>query len=97
MFELFQPNEFEWDDQKAASNEAKHGVSFEAAVWVFRDARRLEDGDWRRDYGEARVNVIGLVEGYVLHVTYTRRGDRARLISARRADREERKRYGDRA
>jgi uncharacterized DUF497 family protein len=96
MFRLFQPEDFEWDDLKAASNEVKHGVSFEAAVWVFKDLQRLEDTDMRRDYGEERVNIIGHVEGFLLHVTYTRRGDRARLISARMADREERKRYGDR-
>jgi hypothetical protein len=97
MFRLFQPIDFEWDDQKAASNEAKHGVSFGAAASVFLDDQRLEDTDLRRDYGEERINVIGFVDGLVLHVTYTQRGDVARLISARLADREERRRYGDRA
>ena len=95
MFRLFQPVNFEWDDQKAASNEAKHGVSFDAAAWIFQDARRLEDADGRWGYGEERFNIVGKVEGIVLHVTCTRRGEWARLISARLADREERKRYGD--
>lgn len=96
MFKLFQPNEFEWDDQKAASNEAKHGVSFDEAASVFADPYRAEDIDMRFDYREARFNVVGQIEGLVVHVTYTRRGHTARLISARPASREERKRYGDR-
>ena len=72
-------------------------MSFGAAASVFLDDQRLEDTDLRRDYGEERINVIGFVDGLVLHVTYMRRGDMARLISARLADREERRRYGDRA
>jgi|SRR6476620_7410797 len=97
MFRLFQPAFFDWDEPKAASNEVKHGVSFERAIWVFQDRLRLEERDVRRDYGETRSNVIGRVEGLTLHVTYTRRGECARVISARRAHREERKRYDDRA
>jgi uncharacterized DUF497 family protein len=89
------PTEFDWDDEKAARNEEKHGVPFEAAVDVFMDPNRVEHPDTRHDYGEERVNVIGAVDGYVLHVTYTMRGPIGRIISARLASRKERKYYGD--
>jgi uncharacterized protein len=91
------PAAFEWDDAKAAKNDSKHGVSFEAAMRVFDDPNRLEEMDRRRDYGELRFNVVGVVDGYHLTVTWTPRGDAARIISARRASREERDRYGDRS
>ncbi|MDB5557253.1 MAG: hypothetical protein JWQ36_187 [Enterovirga sp.] len=85
---------FEWDEDKAALNIAKHGVSFEAAIQVFADPERLEEVDRRRDYGEARFNTIGVVDGFHLTVTWTPRRGVARIISARRASREERERYG---
>jgi len=49
--------------------------------------------DDRRDYGEARVRAIGEVDGVVLHVVFTDRGDVRRIISARLADRKERARW----
>src|SRR5215217_1344526 len=51
--------------------------------WRPQSALRLEHPDTRHDYGEERVNVIGTVDGYVLHVTYTMRGQVGRIISAR--------------
>jgi hypothetical protein len=60
---------------------------------VFEDPRRIERVDDRRDYGEDRIQVIGLSAGRVLFVVYTRRGDVIRVISARRANRDERKAY----
>ncbi|CDX46803.1 conserved hypothetical protein [Mesorhizobium plurifarium] len=77
--------EFEWDDDKAKSNLAKHGVAFA-------DARRLFD-DRSMDYEEERFIGIGIVNGLVLTVVYTERGDRIRLISARKATRHEQKAY----
>jgi uncharacterized DUF497 family protein len=97
MDEDSQPTEFEWDEDKAARNHTKHGVSFEMAIGVFADPDRLEEQDRRRDYGEARFNIVGIVDGYHLTVTWTRRGRIARIISARRASREERERYGNRS
>jgi uncharacterized protein len=91
------PGAFEWNEEKARANLAKHGIPFEAALDVFLDERRIDAADERVDYGEDRRNVIGAVDGIVLHVTYTMRGEVARLISARRAGRKERKRYGERA
>ena len=84
--------EFEWDERKAASNLAKHGVSFEQATRAFADPNAIEYVDDRQDYGEERVILIGLA-GVVLVVVYTERGARLRIISARRATTHERQRY----
>ena len=84
--------EVEWDEQKRHTNIAKHGVDFVAAARVF-DGPILEVEDRRRDYGEMRFLALGEVAGQVIHVVYTWRGRRRRIISARRASRDERQRY----
>ncbi|MFQ6017202.1 MAG: BrnT family toxin [Kiloniellaceae bacterium] len=84
---------FEWDDAKAKSNLVKHGVSFVAAMRVFGDPLRIERVDTRRGYGEERIQVIGQVGGEVLFVVYTERGTGYRMISARKATRNEREEY----
>jgi hypothetical protein len=43
--------------------------------------------------GEGRVNLLGMCEGILFHVTYTERGDRIRIISARRAEKHEQDHY----
>jgi uncharacterized protein len=89
---------FEWDPDKAESNLAKHGVSFELAMRAFGDLFALMDHD-RIEQGEARWQTIGMVEGWlVLLVAHTLRDEAdgseiIRIISARRATRQERKRY----
>ncbi len=85
--------EFEWDDAKAASNYAKHGIAFQHAVKVFLDPYAIERIDDREDYGEARMNLLGGCDGVILHVTYTERAGRIRVISARRANKYERDDY----
>ncbi len=85
--------QFEWDDGKAASNLGKHGVDFEDALRVFLDPRRLVAEDERSDYGERRFRVLGVVGGRVLFVVCTWRGGVCRLISARKANARERRRY----
>lgn len=84
---------FEWDDAKAASNRRRHGVGFAQAVLAFRDPFAIEWIDDRVDYGEERVNLIGRCGGMIVHVTWTRRGERIRIISARRAVRHEQDTY----
>ena len=71
-------HEFEWDEAKAASNYAKHGISFEAACKVFKDAFAVDFLDDRADYGEERFNTIGMAAGVLLFVAYTVQGDRLR-------------------
>jgi len=87
------PSEFEWDEAKAEANLAKHGIPFEAAVVAFDDADRLLTIDDRFDYGEERWNLIGIVDGVLLTISYTMRGDVCRIISARSASRKEREAY----
>ncbi len=88
-----QDNLFEWDDIKAAINWGNHGVAFSHAVKAFRDLFAVEWIDDRKDYGEERINLLGMCNGVLIHVTYTERGDRIRLISARRAEKHEKDHY----
>ncbi len=88
-----QDDEFEWDDTKAAANWRDHGVAFHQAIKAFRDPFAVERFDDREDYGEERVNLLSMCEGMILHVTYTERGERIRIISARRAERHEQDDY----
>lgn len=80
---------FEWDKAKAAANEAKHGVSFELAALAFKDPFAIERIDDRRQYGEERFILIGMAKDVVLFVVYTERAERIRLISTRRATKQE--------
>ena len=86
-------DKFEWDPNKAASNRAKHGISFEEAKGVFRDTFATEELDSREDYGEARYVVIGMARNKLLFVIYTERGEKIRIISARKADNDEQNEY----
>lgn len=85
--------QFEWDDAKAARNEAIHGVSFDAATLVFTDPFALEWLDDREDLGEDRYVVLGMADGRLLYVAYTMRGETIRIISARGAEPHERRKY----
>jgi len=49
--------------------------------------------DARENYGEERINLVGMCDGVLIHVTYTERGERLRLISARRAEKHEQDYY----
>ena len=84
---------FEWNARKAARNLADHGISFEIAREVFDDPAHLDRCDDSEDYGEDRYNATGLVKGRLLVVSYTMRGAKIRIISARLAEPHERRRY----
>ena len=86
--------EFEWDDEKARRNLRKHGVSFEQATQAFRDPLGIEWIDDSQDYGEERAILLGMASNGLLMVVHTDRStgldsQRIRLISARRATRDE--------
>ena len=82
----------EWDPSKAAGNANKHGVDFADAATVLYDERAITIRD--DDEEEERYVTIGMdALGRVLVIVYTWRGDRARLISARLATQQERRRY----
>lgn len=80
---------FEWDDAKAEINWRDHGVAFHEAAKAFIDHFAVETIDGRESYGEERINLLGMCDGILLHVTYTERGSRTRLISARKAEKHE--------
>jgi uncharacterized DUF497 family protein len=88
---------FEWNSIKAEINLRKHGISFETATLVFADPFALVEQD-RIEEGELRWQGIGVVEGFLMlavaHVVREQDGiEVIRIISARRADSKERRRY----
>lgn len=89
---------YEWDEAKAESNFRKHGIRFEEAAQAFDDPLAVSVQD-RVESGEQRWQTIGMAGGYLLLlVAHTVRFEDAgievvRIISARRADRQERRRY----
>ena len=83
---------FEWDDHKEQVNIAKHGIDFETAMVIW-EGTIIQEVDDRFEYGETRYIAFGEVDGRVLAVVYTWRGDTCRLISARMANRHERTSY----
>jgi uncharacterized DUF497 family protein len=86
--------DFEWDQQKAARNVAKHGVSFYEAATVFGDPLAMTYYDPDHSQDEDRFLTFGHSDaGHLLVVSHTDRDDRVRIISARRATRRERKAY----
>lgn len=83
---------FEWDAAKSERNRLTRDLPFELAALMF-DGALLERPDTRQDYGEVRVQAIGVVGALVLHCVYTDRGNVRRIISLRRASRRERDAY----
>ena len=88
------PLNFEWDKKKAGSNANKHGVTFNEASTVFGDARSLTIPDPAHSAVEKRFVTMGTSHrGKLVVVVHTERGDNIRIISARPANRRERKAY----
>ena len=84
---------FEWDEEKARANLAKHRVSFLTAAAIF-DNEILERIDDRQDYGELRSIALGRVDTEVYRVVFTSRGENlVRIISAQKASKDEREIY----
>jgi len=85
----------EWDEAKNVLNKQEHeGLGFEYAQYVFTDPERLErlDQSEKNTSGEERWQTLGMV-GKVLFVVYTERGENKRIISARIAEKHERRSY----
>ena len=87
--------EFEWDKTKAATNEKKHGIDFSEATTVFGDPLELTIIDPEHSSGEYRFLSIGRSRaGNLLVVSYTeRKQNLIRIISARKATKQELKYY----
>jgi len=83
----------EWDEAKNRSNLRKHGFDFADAEELFRGALLIRP-DTSQDYGEERWIGIGMIRGRVAFVAFAERPqDTIRIISLRKAEREERQQY----
>lgn len=85
---------FEWDEEKNQQNIRKHGIDFNLAKRIF-EHDVVTSLDIRHDYGEEREISLGLIDGILLlAVVHTERGlNLVRIISARKATKQERKHY----
>lgn len=83
---------FEWHPKKNRENIENHHVNFSRAAKIFK-GDVLEWEDTRRDYKETRMIAIGRSERRLFRVVYTKRGNKIRIISARRAKRNDRRKY----
>jgi uncharacterized DUF497 family protein len=83
---------FEFDPIKSAKNERERGLPFAAAARLF-DNVRLEWEDRRKDYGETRFSTLGEIEGRTFCASFTCRGEAIRIISFRKANAREARRY----
>jgi uncharacterized protein len=84
--------EFEWDEAKRRVNLAKHAIDFVDAKEIWQ-GDVLEVPSSQSHHAEPGHLAYGLMSGRVITVVFTRRGDRLRLISARRARHHERQAY----
>jgi hypothetical protein len=89
---------FEWDDKKAERNALKHGITFEMAAFAFDDPYALIAEDEKHSAHERRQWLIGDSGESVLIVVFTMRPPKGkiRIVSARRANRRERRMYEER-
>ena len=85
---------FEWDPEKAAANESSHGISFAEAATAFGDPLSLTIFDPEHSESEDRFILLGeSAFGTLVVVSHTSRNGTIRIISARRANRRERRQY----
>ncbi|MHB1304589.1 MAG: BrnT family toxin [Acidiphilium sp.] len=84
--------DIEFGDAKETVNRERHGVSLALGLAVLEN-RVGEVMDDRQDYGEPRINAFGLIAGRLFACTYTMRGDIYRIISVRKASRQEQRKW----
>lgn len=86
--------QFEWDEEKSKENIRKHGISFEAVTAVFEDPYFVQLYDAAHSaQGEERIKGIGVMKGLLVAATIFTQRSRKRIISARKADKKERRYY----
>lgn len=83
---------FDWDEDKRSSNIEKHGIDFAEIAPIFTHPY-VERIDNRQNYSETRMILLGIVDNRVLCLVYTIRDSVYRIISARRANQRERRKY----
>ena len=81
-----------WDESKRLRNLKVHGLDFVGCEAVF-DCPVVAWEDAREAYGEQRINLLGWLDGVVVHMTYTERGDELHVISLRKAEKHEARYY----
>lgn len=81
-----------WDEPKRLTNLREHGFDFVGCEAVFDGPVTTREDD-RMNYGEHRINLLGLLAGQMIHMTYTERGDGFHVISLRKATRHEARDY----
>jgi len=86
---------FEWDKRKCKSNINKHGIDFADITEVF-NLPHLVKEDTRHDYGERRWIILGKMNDIIVIIVFTVRKNIIRIISARKANKNERKIYHER-
>ena len=90
--------EFEWDEEKNWSNDAKHGLGFEIAALVFEDPEAVSFLDDRFDFGEKRWVTLGRIDFAIIYVAHTVEEDDdgeeiIRIVSARQTTAREKRIY----
>ena len=86
--------EFKWDDAKSERCRVERGFSFATVIPAFSDPDRIIEDDLRYEYGEPRFKLYGRVEGRLFVIAFTIRDTGYRIISARKANKREVRRYG---
>jgi uncharacterized protein len=81
-----------WDENKRRLNIKSHGIDFEGCEQIF-DLPVIVSEDSRQNYGEQRLCALGWLHDRMVHLTYTERKDDFRVISLRKAEKHEIKRY----
>lgn len=88
--------DFTWDEKKDRKNQKKHGISFEEAKSVFYDENAVLRDDLEHSDDEERFLILGFSEKanmLVVSHCYRQAGDVVRIISARKATKNEKKQY----
>lgn len=85
--------DFEWDEAKSDACARSRHFNFDYAARAFGDPSRLVEPDLRHEYGEVRYRLLGKIEGRLYAIAYTLRDGVIRIISARKANQRESRRY----
>jgi len=85
--------QIDYDEDKNAINIHKHGISFTTASHAFNDPNAVIEFDELHSIHEDRYNLIGCLDGHILFIVYTMRGEVPSMISARPATKKEIERY----
>ncbi|HEY0328893.1 MAG TPA: BrnT family toxin [Rhodopseudomonas sp.] len=85
--------QFDWNPAKRSKTLSERGIDFADVLAGFLDPDRKVVRDQCKDYGELRYNMLAKVNGRLFHITFTERGEITWIISARKANQREQRRY----